>query len=186
MTEITGNSAKLPETVERFILHWGDMGGSWGVNRSVSQIHALLYLSERPLTAEDIAEKLGLARSNVSNSIRELLAWDLIRRVPVKGDRREHFEAETDLWEIAMRIAAVRKERELDPAVDALKACVAAAERDPKLDPVAARRLKDMLGFVDTLDRWYAQMLTVPKPKLAMLIRLGTRIVGLLPLGKAK
>jgi len=114
------------------------------------------------------------------------MAWNLIRRVPVKGDRREHFEAETDLWEIAMRIAAVRKERELDPAVDALRACVAAAERDPKLDPVAARRLKDMLGFVDTLDRWYAQMLTVPKPKLAMLIRLGTRIVGLLPLGKAK
>ena len=186
MTEITEKSTKLPDTVERFVLHWGDMGSQWGLNRSVSQIHALLYLSERPRTAEDIAVALGLARSNVSTSIRELMAWNLVRRVPVKGDRREHFEAETDLWEIAMRIAAVRKERELDPAVDALKACVAAAERDPKLDPVAARRLKDMLGFVDTLDRWYAQMLTVPKPKLAMLIRLGTRIVGLLPLGKAK
>ena len=186
MTEITEKTAKLPEAIERFVLHWGDMGGQWGVNRSVSQIHALLYLSERPRTAEDIAAALGLARSNVSTSIRELMAWNLIRRVPVKGDRREHFEAETDLWEIAMRIAAVRKERELDPAVDALKACVAAAERDPKLHPVAARRLKDMLGFVDALDRWYAQMLTVPKPKLAMLIRLGTRIVGLLPLGKSK
>ena len=121
MTEITDKSGKLPETVERFILHWGDMGGQWGVNRSVSQIHALLYLSERPLTAEDIADALGLARSNVSNSIRELMAWDLIRRVPVKGDRRDHFEAETDLWEIALRIAAVRKEREIDPAVDALQ-----------------------------------------------------------------
>ena len=97
MTEITDKSAKLPETVERFILHWGDMGGAWGVNRSVSQIHALLYLSERPLTAEDIADKLGLARSNVSNSIRDLMARDLIRRVPVKGDRRDHFEAETGL-----------------------------------------------------------------------------------------
>jgi DNA-binding transcriptional regulator GbsR (MarR family) len=112
------------------------------------------------------------------------MAWNLIRRVPVKGDRREHFEAETDLWEIAMRIAAVRKERELDPAIDALKACVADAERDPKLHPVAGKRLKDMLGFVETLDRWHAQMLTVPKPKLASLIRLGTRIVNLLPLGK--
>ena len=121
MTEITDKSGKLPETVERFILHWGDMGGQWGVNRSVSQIHALLYLSERPLTAEDIADALGIARSNVSNSIRELMAWDLIRRVPIKGDRRDHFEAETDLWEIAMRIAAVRKEREIDPAVDALQ-----------------------------------------------------------------
>ena len=100
-------------------------------------------------TAEEIAATLGLARSNVSTSIRELMAWNLIRRVPVKGDRREHFEAETDLWEIAMRIAAVRKEREIDPAVEALRACVADAERDPKLHPVAAKRLKDMLAFVE-------------------------------------
>jgi len=184
MTEITEKTVKLPGAVERFILQWGDMGSQWGVNRSVSQIHALLYLSERPLTADEIAASLALARSNVSNSIRELMAWDLIRRVPVKGDRREHFEAETEVWEIAMRIAAVRKERELDPAVDALRACVAEADGDAKLHPVAAKRLKDMLGFVETMDRWYAQMLTVPKPKLAALIRLGTRIVGMLPLGK--
>ena len=186
MTEINEKPAKLPAVVERFILHWGDMGSQWGVNRSVSQIHALLYLSERPLTADEIAGVLGLARSNVSNSIRELLAWDLIRRVPVRGDRREHFEAETDVWEIAMRIAAVRKEREIDPAVDALRSCVADAGRDPKLNPVAGKRLKDMLTFVEGLDRWYAQMLTVPKSKLAALIRLGTRIIGLLPLGKQK
>ncbi len=186
MTEITDRSGKLPDAVERLILHWGDMGGQWGVNRSVAQIQALLYLSERPLTAEEVADTLGLARSNVSNSIRELMAWDLIRRVPVKGDRRDHFEAETDLWEIAMRIATVRKERELDPAFETLRSCVADADRDRKLHPVAAKRLKDMLAFVESLDRWYAQMLTVPKPKLAMLIRLGTRIVGLLPLGRQK
>ena len=186
MTEITDKPNKLPDTLERFILHWGDMGGQWGVNRSVSQIHALLYLSERPLTAEEIAASLGIARSNVSNSIRELMAWNLIRRVPVKGDRRDHFEAETDLWEIAVRIASVRKEREINPAVDALKACVAGADRDAKLHPVAAKRLKDMLAFVESIDRWYAQMLSVPRPKLAMLIRLGTRIVNLLPLGRQK
>ena len=182
MTEIsekTESTVKLPEAVERFVLQWG-------VNRSVAQIQALLYLSERPLTAEEIAATLGLARSNVSNSIRELMAWDLVRRVPVRGDRREHFEAETEVWEIAMRIAAVRKEREFDPAIDALKACVADADRDPKLNSVAARRLKDMLGFVETMDRWYAQMLTVPKPRLAALIRLGTRVVSLLPLGKSR
>ena len=186
MTEISEKTPKLPAVIERFVLHWGDMGSQWGVNRSVAQIHALLYLSERPLTAEEIAGRLGLARSNVSNSIHELMAWDLIRRVPVKGDRREHFAAETDLWEIAMRIAAVRKERELDPAVDTLKSCVADAERDPKLHPVAGKRLKDMLVFVEGLDRWYAQMLTVPKPKLATLIRFGTRIVSLLPRGRQK
>jgi DNA-binding transcriptional regulator GbsR (MarR family) len=186
MTENTEKTAKLPLAVERFILHWGDMGSQWGVNRSVAQIHALLYLSERPLTAEEIASTLGLARSNISNSIRELMAWDLIRRVPVKGDRREHFEAETDIWEIAMRIAAVRKEREIDPAVDALKSCMADAERDRTLHPVAGKRLKDMLGFIESMDRWYAQMLTVPKPKLATLVKLGTRIITLLPLGKSK
>src|SRR5712671_787984 len=184
VTEITEKPAKLPGAIERFVLHWGDMGGQWGVNRSVSQIHALLYLSERPLMAEEIAATLGLARSNVSTSIKELMAWNLIRRVPVKGDRREHFEAETDPWEIATRIAAIRKEREIDPAVETLKACAADAESDPKLHPVARKRLNDMLAFVEALDRWHAQMLTVPKPKLAALIRLGTRIVSLLPLGK--
>src|ERR1700686_4132828 len=130
MTEISNTQKTLPAAVERFILHWGDMGGQWGVNRSVSQIHALLYLSERPLTAEEIAETLGLARSNVSNSIKELLAWSLIRRVPVRGDRREHFEAEADIWEMFTRIAAGRKERELDPAIAALRACVVEAQED--------------------------------------------------------
>ena len=129
MTEITDKPAPLAPAIERFVLHWGDMGGQWGVNRSISQIHALLYLSERPLTAEEIAEALGLARSNVSHSIKELLSWDLIRRVPVRGDRREHFEAETDVWEMFIRIAAGRKEREIDPAIAALKFCLSAADR---------------------------------------------------------
>jgi DNA-binding transcriptional regulator GbsR (MarR family) len=185
MTEIT-ETTRLPAAVSRFILHWGDMGGQWGVNRSVSQIHALLYLSERPLTADAIAETLGLARSNVSNSIRELLGWNLIRRVPIMGDRREHFEAETDIWEIASRIAAGRKEREIDPALAALKACVAEARGDPSIHPVAARRLKEMLDFTETINGWYAQMLTVPRSKLAAAVRLGARIIKVLPSGKRK
>src|SRR5712671_5218531 len=142
MTETTDRTKILPAPVERFVLHWGDMGSEWGVNRSVSQIHALLYLSERPLTADEIADRLELARSNVSTSIKELLGWNLIRRVPVKGDRRDHFEAETDLWEIVTRIAAGRKERELDPAVAALQACVRDAENDRTIHPVARKRLK--------------------------------------------
>jgi DNA-binding transcriptional regulator GbsR (MarR family) len=192
MTEITakhaidGNPAPLAPAIERFVLHWGDMGGQWGVNRSISQIHALLYLSERPLMAEEIAETLGLARSNVSNSLKELLSWNLIRRVPVRGDRREHFEAETDVWEMFIRIAAGRKEREIDPAIAALKFCLSAADGDPKVHPVARKRLKDMLDFVATMEMWHTQMLTVPKSKLAALIRLGARIVNLLPGGKAR
>jgi DNA-binding transcriptional regulator GbsR (MarR family) len=186
MTEITDKPAPLAPAIERFVLHWGDMGGQWGVNRSISQIHALLYLSERPLTADEIADTLGLARSNVSNSIKELLSWNLVRRVPVRGDRREHFEAETDVFEMFIRIAAGRKEREIDPAIAAVKSCLSAADDDPNVHPIVRKRIKDMLDFVETMETWYAQMLTVPKSKLAALIRLGTRIVNLLPGSKAK
>lgn len=184
MTEITVESRKLAPAVERFVLHWGDMGNSWGVNRSVAQIHALLYLSERPLTAEDIAETLGMARSNVSNSLKELIGWKLVRRVPVMGDRRDHFEAETDLMEMVTRIAQGRKEREIDPAAAALRACLAEANRDPKVSAVARERLGEMQRFVETLNRWYDQMLGVPPAKLMALIRMGAKVVNFLGLGR--
>lgn len=168
------------------MLSWGDLGSQWGVNRSVSQVHALLYLSDRPLTAEEIAETLGMARSNVSNSVKELLSWNLIRRVPVLGDRRDHFAAETDLWEVAARIAAGRKAREFDPALAALRSCTALAEEDSRVDATARRRLREMLAFTQELDRWYGQMLAVPREKRAMLLKLGAKIVSFLPSGKAK
>jgi DNA-binding transcriptional regulator GbsR (MarR family) len=186
MTEITVYAGQLPAPVERFVLHWGDMGGHWGVNRSVAQIHALLYLSNRPLAAEDIAASLGMARSNVSNSIKELQSWNLIRRVPVRNDRRDHFEAVTDLWEMFMRIAAGRKEREIDPAVAALRGCTQEAARDPMVDDVARARLAAMLDFVNMMNGFYAQMLTVERGKLAALVRLGAKIVSLLPGRKKK
>jgi DNA-binding transcriptional regulator GbsR (MarR family) len=185
MTEITIDS-KLAPAVERFILHWGDMGGQWGVNRSVAQIHALLYLAERPMTAEDIADTLGMARSNVSNSLKELTGWKLIRRAPQLGDRRDHFEAETDLWEMVTRIAQGRKEREIDPAAAALRACLADAEGDPRVSPVALKRLAEMEDFVRTLNRWYDQMLGVPAPKIMALIRMGSKVASLVGFGRGQ
>jgi DNA-binding transcriptional regulator GbsR (MarR family) len=179
MTEINVETRELPGAVEKFILHWGDMGGQWGVNRSVAQIHALLYLSEEPLTAEAIADTLGMARSNVSNSLRELLTWKLIRRAPLLGERRDHYEAETDLWEMVTRIAQGRKERELDPAAAALRACLAEAEGDRRISPVARRRLAEMESFVATVDRWYEQMLSVPAPKIMALMRMGSKVASL-------
>ena len=184
MTEITVESPRLAPAVERFVLYWGDMGSQWGVNRSVAQIHALLYLSERPLTAEDISETLGMARSNVSNSLKELTGWKLVRRVPVMGDRRDHFEAETDLMEMVTRIAQGRKEREIDPAAAALRACLAEAEGDPRVGAVARARLAEMQGFVETLNRWYDQMLDVPPAKIMALIRMGAKVVNLLSFGR--
>src|SRR5437588_2894290 len=186
MTEITDTRKSLPIALERFVLHWGEMGGQWGVNRSVSQIHALLFLSEKPMTAEDIVDTLGLARSNVSNSIKELLGWNLIRRVPIRGDRRDHFEAETDIWEVFLRVAAGRKEREIDPAVAVLRTCTADAERDASVSPTARARLKDMLGFIEMMERFYTQMLAVPKPQIASAIKLGARVLNFLPAGRKK
>jgi DNA-binding transcriptional regulator GbsR (MarR family) len=184
MTEITVATKTLPPAVERFVLQWGDMGGQWGVNRSVAQIHALLYLSERPLTAEEIADTLGMARSNVSTSLKELIGWKLIRRAPVFGDRRDHFEAEIDLWQIVTRIAQGRKEREIDPAAAALRACLAEAEGDAKVSKVARSRLAEMEAFVATISRWYDQMLDVPAPKLMALIRMGSKVASLAGFGR--
>lgn len=185
MTETTVIT-DLPAATQQFILCWGDMGAQWGVNRSIAQIHALLYLSPRPLMAEEIAETLALARSNVSNSIRQLQVWGLIRRVPVLGDRRDFFEAETDVWAMAAKIAAVRKEREIDPALRALEACVAAADADRTMDPEARRRLTEMRAFTENMSNWYEQVTKIPRPKLMSLIRLGSKIINFLPTAKTK
>lgn len=180
MTETSVQSAltTLPPTVAEFVLQWGDMGGQWGVSRSVAQIHALLFLSERPLTAEAIANSLGIARSNVSNSLKELVGWKLLRRVPVAGDRRDYFEAETDLWQMATRIAQGRKEREIDPAVAALQRVMSVSAQDKAISRTVRDRLATMHDFVGTMDSWYGQMLTVPPPTLMALIKMGTRIVA--------
>lgn len=185
MTEITDNAVPLPIAVQQFVLHWGEMGGQWGVNRSVAQIHALLYLSDRPLNAEEISDTLRIARSNTSNSLKELLGWKLIRRVPVMGDRRDHYEAEVDLMQMLTRIAQGRKEREIDPAVAALKVCTEEAKRDAAISDTARARITAMQDFVVTIDDWYQQMMSVPPGRLMMLIRLGKRVLSFLPKGKA-
>lgn len=184
MTEITDREP-LPVTVREFVLRWGDMGGQWGVNRSVAQIHALLFLSDHPIAAEAIADALGIARSNVSNSLKELLGWRLIRRVPVLGDRRDHYEAVADLWQMATRIAQGRKEREIDPIMAALHDLAATAAEDHAISPVVRARLNAMHGFVKTIDNWYVQMMAVPPAKLMALIKMGSKIVRFLGLGQA-
>ena len=174
----------MPAAMIRFILHWGDLGGQWGVNRSVAQIHALLYLSEAPLNAEDIAATLGLARSNVSNSIKELLNWQLIHRVPMLGDRRDHYAAETDIWEMVTRIAKGRKAREVDPAEAALKVAVAEADGDDAVSKVARERLHAMLDFVSTMSRWHDEMIRMPKSTLMSFINMGSKVGRFLGRGK--
>ena len=178
MTEIANSFEALPPAIRRFILHWGDMGGQWGVNRTVAQIHALLYITEAPMNAEEIAETLGVARSNVSNSLKELQTWGIIERSPVPGDRRDHFTAETDVWEMAKRIATVRKQREIDPAIKTLNACLEEADGDKRVSAEQRERLEAMHEFTSTMDRWYGQMLNVPTATLFKLVRMGDKIIG--------
>ena len=187
MTETTVKTLQISDAMRRFILHWGDMGGQWGVNRSVAQIHALLFVAEKPLHAEEIAEALGLARSNVSNSLKELLTWGLVKKAPILGDRRDHFEAEGDVWEMVTRIVAMRKARELDPAERTLSAVLEQAKDDPSTNETAVTRLTDLLDLIDALNHWYEQMDKVPKAKLLPLIKLGSKAVDLLsPFIKSK
>lgn len=162
------------------------MGNQWGVNRSVAQIHALLYLSNGPMNAEQISNELGIARSNVSNSLKELVGWRLIQRVPVAGDRREHFEAVTDVWEMALLIAKGRKEREIDPAMRALDICVEQATAEADLHPVVLQRMREMHDFLETANHWSDQMLSVPKSKLSALMKMGDKIFALLRIGGGK
>ncbi len=174
--------------VKAFVLHWGEMGTQWGVNRSVSQIHALLYLSDRPLPADEITEALGLARSNVSTALKELQGYAIVRRVHVEGDRRDHFVAETDLWEMLLRIAAERKRREIDPTI-ALLGERAERLRDDKSAPVHVReRIGRMHEFISTLGGWYEQVRALPKPTLVALMKLGGKVARFVsPLkGKSK
>ena len=186
MTEITDANEILPEAVRRFVLEWGNLGERWGVNRSVSQIHALLYASKQPLAAEEIADVLGIARSNVSNSLRELHSWNIIRSVPILGDRRTFYTAETDLWNLVSRIAAGRKVRELDPATTALRECVELSRDDKSVDPVVQLRLREMLDFVERLSRWYEQMIALPRSTIVTLMKLGGGIARLLDRSRKK
>ncbi|MEO1282541.1 MAG: MarR family transcriptional regulator [Pseudomonadota bacterium] len=175
MTEITAHN-KLPEPIERVVVHWGEMGTVWGVNRSVAQIHALLFMSDAPRTAEDIAETLSLARSNVSNSLKELLSWSLIRRVQVLGDRRDYYEAEADMFEMVRRIATGRKQREIDPTIALLRGCVAQAEGTRQVSDQQKKRLAEMLGFMEKVEKGFDEIIRLPAPTLMRLISMGGTI----------
>jgi len=167
---------KLTPVMEKYILHWGEMGTRWGVNRTVAQIHALLYLSTHPLNAEEITETLTVARSNVSTSIKELQSWGLVKTVNVLGDRRDHFETLHDPWDLFDVIIEGRKRRELDPTLTLLRECVLESEADKETPAEVKARIKDVMNFLDTLDSWYGQIKGLPRPTLIKLIKLGAKV----------
>ena len=169
----------LSKVAREFILHWGEMGSRWGVNRTVAQVHALLYLSPEPLTAEDIAEALSVARSNVSTSLRELQNWQLVQTIPQLGDRRDFFSTSHDVWQLFLAVIQQRVEREIEPTIAVLGRLAAEARADKQ--PIVTARIAAMHAFLDEMHSWYAQMIKLPPTTLHSLIDMGARVTKWLP-----
>ena len=171
---------KLTASTQEFILHWGEMGTRWGTNRTVSQIFALLYLSEKPLSAEVIAETLSVARSNVSTSLRELESWGVLKTVTMLGDRKEYFTTLDDIWEMFRIILAERKKREIDPTLAVIRECKIASEEDSKTDAHAARRFREMDEFFTLAMSWYEQMNKLSTENVVRAMKAGDKMLSLL------
>lgn len=167
---------ELTPIMQRYILHWGEMGARWGTSRSVAQIHALLYLAPQPLHAEEIAETLEIARSNVSVSLKELQSWELVQVTHVLGDRRDHFTALKDNWSLLMVLVEGRKKREIDPTLVLLRELSAEAARDTRTPAEIKARITALLSFMETLTNWFEQVKRIPKPTLVALMKLGSKV----------
>ena len=170
---------QLSPAVEKYVLHWGEMGTRWGTNRTVAQIQALLYLSPEPLRADQIVDALSVARSNVSTSIRELQSYGLVRMTHVLGDRRDYFESLHDVWELFRVIIEQRKQRELNPTLSMLRTTAKEVLEEEETDPVTKERIQNMLKFVETTSDWYEQIRDIPTPILTKLMKLGQGITKL-------
>ena len=177
---MTEQKSSLTPIQQKFILHWGEMGAKWGINRTVAQIHALLYLSDRPLNAEEIATTLGVARSNVSNSLRELQGWGIVKTTHMLGDRRDHFETMKDVWEMFRIIVDERKKREADPVLHMLREAVAEAKKPGAADAHTRERLADMLQFFDLMTGWVEQTRKLPTPAVIRMVKMGDKVAKLL------
>jgi len=172
--------AALSPITQKFVLHWGEMGTRWGINRTVAQIHALLYLSPKPLNAEEIADALAVARSNVSTSLRELQNWGIVKIVHVMGDRRDHFESMKDVFEMFRTILHERKKREIDPTLAVLRDCIAEAGKGKASEAHAKERLSELLGFFEMMSSWYEQIHALPTGTVIRFVKLGDKMIKMI------
>jgi DNA-binding transcriptional regulator GbsR (MarR family) len=170
---------QMTPAVEKYVLHWGEMGTRWGTNRTVAQVQALLYLSPKPLRADEIVDLLSVARSNVSTSIRELQSYGLVRMTHILGDRRDYFESLHDVWELFRVIIEQRKQRELNPTLTMLRGCAQEVEGEQETDPVTKERIHNMLAFVETTNTWYEDINDIPTSTLTKIMGLGKKITQL-------
>jgi DNA-binding transcriptional regulator GbsR (MarR family) len=183
MTE--GNKFTLTPVAQKFILHWGEMGTRWGINRTVAQVHALLFLSPHPLPADEIAKTLAVARSNISTSLRELQGWGIARVVHVLGDRRDHFESTKDVYEIFRIVSEERKRREIDPTLRVISECVTELKSNPQGDVYTRERLESMLEFLTGMTGLFEEVVRMPTGALKGAMKLRGKVVTLLGQKKA-
>jgi DNA-binding transcriptional regulator GbsR (MarR family) len=174
----------LSPVEQKFVLHWGEMGTRWGINRTVAQVHALLFLSPKPLHAEEIANTLAVARSNVSNSLRELQGWGVIRVAHILGDRRDHFESVKDVWEIFRIVAEERKRREIDPTLRVLQECVGELKKAGAGSGYTRERLEEMLDFLTTTSSLFDELVHIPTATLKGMAKLRGKLKLLFGAGK--
>jgi DNA-binding transcriptional regulator GbsR (MarR family) len=168
---------------QKFILHWGEMGTRWGINRTVAQVHALLFISPKPLNADDLVATLGVARSNVSTSLKELQGWGIVKLVHILGDKRDHFESLKDVWEMFRVVLNERKRREIDPTTQMLNECIAEAEKDKAFDPHTQERLRELRDFFETTSAWYMQIRQWPTSAIVKFVKLGDKVLKILGFG---
>jgi len=174
---------KLSPVQQKFVLHWGEMGTRWGINRTVAQIHALLFISPKPLNADELMETLDIARSNVSTSLKELQSWGIVKMVHVLADKRDHFESMKDVWEMFRVVLNERKRREIDPTTQMLNECLAEAEKDQAADPYTQDRLRDLRDFFETTSAWYVQIRQWPTSAIVKFVKLGDKVLKVLGFG---
>jgi DNA-binding transcriptional regulator GbsR (MarR family) len=172
----------LSPIAQKFILHWGEMGVRWGINRTMAQIHALLFLSESPMNAEDICEKLDLARSNVSVALKDLQGWGIIKLVHLPGDRRDHFESMKDVFEMFRTIALERKRREVDPTLRLINDCLDEAGKPKATDAYVRERLESMKEFFELALNFTSQMERMSTTSLVRAMKMGDKALKLLGL----
>jgi DNA-binding transcriptional regulator GbsR (MarR family) len=169
----------LPPLTQRFVMHFGEMGSRWGINRTVGQLYALLYVSAKPLNADDLGEALGFSRSNVSMGLKELQSWNLVRLIHQPNDRREYFQAPEDMWIIFRTLAAERRKREIDPTLSMLRDALM-EQPSVAADIHAQERMRQMHGFIDLMTNWLDDVMKLDSPTLTKLMIMGSKVQKLL------
>jgi DNA-binding transcriptional regulator GbsR (MarR family) len=164
----------LSPLVQTFVLHFGEMGSRWGINRTVGQIYALLYVSSKPLNADEIAERLAFSRSNVSMGLKELASWNLVRLQHLPNDRREYFSTPEDVWAIFRTLADERRKREIDPTLSMLRDALI---QNPANDEErhVQKRLKDMHDLIELTTHWFDDVQRLDTKTLVQLMKLGAK-----------